>query len=72
MTTIKTLQDAIDAGYMHGDKKTTKTYVKAETKPASEIPVFRASGAREGQLYFLIHNPFSNQYGFRQYLVKRK
>lgn len=64
---IRTLSDAINAGYTLADTTYQRGYVSVR-QPSSFAPVHIAGGNRRGQLYVLLHNPSSTMYCYRQYL----
>lgn len=64
---IRTLSEAIDAGYTLADTTLQRGYVSIR-QSAQDAPIHTAGGNRCGQLYVLLHNPNSTMYCYRQYL----
>lgn len=65
---IKTLGEAIAAGYTRGDAAYQRGYVSRKAMPDENRPVFVAGGRRKGQLYYLAPCADSTQYCYRIYL----
>jgi len=69
MEKIKTLNDALAAGYKRGDMKYQRGYVSRKSD-IGKSPVHVAGGRRAGELYFLLPCYDSTIYCMRQYLRK--
>lgn len=67
---IKTLNEALDAGYVRGEMKYQRGYISRRAD-IGEAPVHVAGGRRKGELYILLPCYHSTTYCMRQYLRKK-